>query len=93
MADVFTRPDTFFGVCEAIGEDLGINPIWLRIALGVAVVWQPVWVICGYFALGAVVLALRLLMPNRAAPAAEAPLPVAAEGANDAAPVPLAQAA
>ena len=28
---LFRRPDTFFGVCEALGEDFGFNPIFLRV--------------------------------------------------------------
>ena len=82
MANLFTRPDTFFGVCEALGQDLRVNPIWFRLAFGVALLWQPVTVIAAYFALGAVVLVLRLLMPD-ATPVEAAPGP-ARDGANDA---------
>jgi len=83
MANLFTRPDTFFGVCEALGEDLGINPIWLRIALGVGVLWQPLAVIAFYLALGGLVLALRLLMPNaKRGEAASEPMPGAANDAE-----------
>jgi phage shock protein PspC (stress-responsive transcriptional regulator) len=82
MTNLFTRPDTFFGVCEALGEDLGVNPIWLRIALGVGVLWQPLAVIASYLALGALVLALRLLMPNaKGGEAASEPM---SDAANDA---------
>jgi len=91
MANLFTRPDTFFGVCEALGEDLGVNPIWLRIALGVGVLWQPLAVIAFYLALGALVLALRLLMPN--AKRGEVAFEPMSDAANDAGTPVLATAA
>ena len=58
------RPHTIFGVCEAIGEDFGFNPIFLRIPLAAMVVVNPLWAFGAYFALGAVVLASRLLFPT-----------------------------
>lgn len=79
MANTFNRPDTFLGVCEAIGQDLGIHSNWLRAALGVAVLWQPVWAIVGYLVAGLLILTLRLLVPDAAA-AIETP---AIERAND----------
>ena len=79
MANTFNRPDTFLGICEAIGQDLGIHSNWLRAALGVMVLWQPLWAILGYLAAGLLVLALRLLVPDPAAPI-ETP---AVEHAND----------
>ena len=36
------RPHTIFGVCEAIGEDFGFNPVFLRIPLAAMVFVQPV---------------------------------------------------
>jgi phage shock protein PspC (stress-responsive transcriptional regulator) len=64
------RSHTILGVCEAIGEDFGFNPIFLRIPLAASVIWNP-WIAFGtYFALGAVVLLSRLLFPS---PKAEAP--------------------
>lgn len=90
MTNLFTRPDTFFGVCEAIGQDLGFNPIILRVALAVALLWHPVWVIEGYFAAGAIILALRLLMPN---PVADSKATIKVEGDSDAGHEALAKAA
>jgi hypothetical protein len=52
------------GVCEAIGEDFGFNPIFLRIPLAASVIWNPMIAIGTYFALGAVVLVSRLLAPK-----------------------------
>ena len=69
------RAHTILGVCEAIGEDFGFNPIFLRIPLAASVIWNPMIAIGTYFALGAVVLVSRLLFPKpkaAVAPAAEA---------------------
>ena len=63
--NVFTRPDTLFGVCQAIGEDFGFNPNWLRVALALPLVWNPTLMFAIYAALGALVLASRLIAPNR----------------------------
>jgi phage shock protein PspC (stress-responsive transcriptional regulator) len=58
------RSHTILGVCEAIGEDFGFNPTFLRVPLAAGVLWNPLIAIGVYFALGAVVLASRLLFPN-----------------------------
>ncbi|HKX91196.1 MAG TPA: PspC domain-containing protein [Sphingomicrobium sp.] len=63
------RPHTILGVCEGIGEDFGFNPIFLRIPLAVMVIWSPLVAFSTYFALGAVVLAARLLFPGARATA------------------------
>jgi phage shock protein C len=60
------RSHTVFGVCEAIGEDFGFNPVLLRVPFAATVLWSPMFAIGAYFALGAVVLASRLLFPQRA---------------------------
>src|SRR3954466_1796073 len=57
------RSHTILGVCEAIGEDFGFNPVFLRIPLAVSVIWSPMIAFGTYFALGAVVLVSRLLFP------------------------------
>jgi phage shock protein C len=59
------RTHTILGVCEGIGEDFGFNPIFLRIPLAAMVIISPTWAFGIYFALGAVVLASRLLFPDR----------------------------
>jgi phage shock protein C len=58
------RSHTILGVCEAIGEDFGFNPVFLRIPLAASVVISPMWAFITYFALGAAVLASRLLFPK-----------------------------
>jgi phage shock protein PspC (stress-responsive transcriptional regulator) len=58
------RSHTILGVCEAIGEDFGFNPIFLRVPFAASVLWSPTLAIAAYFALGAVVFASRLLFPK-----------------------------
>jgi phage shock protein PspC (stress-responsive transcriptional regulator) len=71
MADsnrnTFNRPDTFFGVCEAIGQDFGFNPLWVRLAFVPPVFFQPAYALVAYIALGLVVLASRLMFPAQVA--------------------------
>lgn len=84
---LFRRDDTFLGVCQAIGEDFGFNPVWLRILFAAPLMFVPVAAISAYLGLGAIVLLSRLLAPRpkRKAPAAgtvetpraETPAPVA----------------
>ena len=58
------RSHTILGVCEAIAEDFGFNPILLRVPFAASVLWSPTWAIVAYLALGLVVLASRLLFPK-----------------------------
>lgn len=88
-ANLFNREDTFFGVCAGVGEDLGFNPDWLRIAFAALLFFNPLIAVEAYAALGAVVLATRLVF-RAPKPAAAAPA-VAAD--NDAAQVALPLAA
>jgi phage shock protein C len=61
---LFARNDTMFGVCEAIGEDFGFNPNWLRVVLGVMLLWNPVVVIGAYALAGVAVMMSRLIFPK-----------------------------
>jgi phage shock protein PspC (stress-responsive transcriptional regulator) len=74
------RSHTILGVCEGIAEDFGFNPVFLRVPLAAMVLWNPLIAIGAYFALGAVVLASRLIFPKaKVTPAASAQkAPVAA---------------
>ena len=66
------RSHTILGVCEAIGEDFGFSPVLLRVPFAATVLYSPMLAIGAYFALGAVVLASRLLFPKQtAAPTTE----------------------
>jgi phage shock protein PspC (stress-responsive transcriptional regulator) len=67
------RAHTILGVCEGLGEDFGINPIWFRVPLAAMVLYSPLIAIGSYFALGAVVLASRLLFPRAKAEQVSAP--------------------
>ena len=59
------RNDTILGVCEAIGQDFGFNPNWLRIAFCAPIYWNPALVIGVYLALGVLVAATRYAFPDR----------------------------
>ena len=57
------RSQTLLGVCEALGEDFGINANFIRVPLGAIVVFN-VWAAVGvYLGLGVIILASRLLFP------------------------------
>ena len=58
------RAHTILGVCEAVGEDFGFNPVLLRVPFAAAVLWSPTMTLAIYFALGAIVLASRVLFPR-----------------------------
>ena len=80
---VTLRAHTILGVCEAIGEDFGISPNWLRIPLAASVLLSPRWAIGASLALGGVVLLSRVLFPMpkvaKAATVAGQPIPAANE--------------
>jgi len=58
------RSHTILGVCEGIGEDFGISPLFIRVPLAAMVLWSPMIAFGLYFGLGAVVLASRLFFPR-----------------------------
>ena len=68
---VLAREDTLLGVCEAIGEDFGFNPTYLRVALALLLFWSPIAAVGGYLGAGAVIALSRWIAPNPR-PAAEA---------------------
>ena len=85
MANLLTREDTLFGVCQALGDDFGFNPLYLRVTLAVALIPAPVAVLSFYAIAAVAVLVSRLIVrePRPVAAAAEAPAaPAPAEG-ND----------
>ena len=61
---IFTRSDTMLGVCQALGEDLGISPNWFRVGLALIVVVNFGAAFAAYGALALIVLASRILFPN-----------------------------
>ena len=58
------RDDTFLGICQAVGEDFGFNPTWLRILFALPLMFFPVQVLGAYLGLGVIVLLSRLLAPR-----------------------------
>jgi len=84
--NLFRRRDTMFGICEAVGQDFGINPTWLRIAFIAPLFFFPFQTFAVYFGLGAVVFASRLIFPAKKAaaqPAAIAPAVATDEPAKE----------
>ena len=81
------RDHTILGVCEALGEDFGFNPLFLRVPLATMVLWNFVAAIGIYLALGVAVALSRWIYPA-ARPAAVPQLadahavPLAANQAN-----------
>ncbi len=65
------RSDTILGVCEAIGQDLGVNPLFLWLAFAGLFYFNPLMVIGSYLALGAGVAMARWLYPVPTASLAE----------------------
>ncbi|WP_188236377.1 PspC domain-containing protein [Sphingopyxis sp. LK2115] len=82
--NLFRRRDTFFGICEAVGQDFGFNPLYLRLAFIAPLFFFPVQSFAAYFGLGLVVLVSRLLFPARVAPAATPALSMTEGGAQSA---------
>jgi phage shock protein PspC (stress-responsive transcriptional regulator) len=64
-ANLFTRGDTLFGVCQGLGEDLGFNPNWLRVTFAVLLLANPTMVVGTYAALAVVVFVSRVIAPDR----------------------------
>ena len=73
QSSLFARDDTFFGVCEALGQDFRINANVLRVAFALGFFFSPVAAVGLYLALGTVILVSRWLVPD---PKTAAPAPV-----------------
>lgn len=63
---LFARDDTFFGICEGLGEDLWINANLLRLGFGLALFFSPVATVAAYLGLGVIVMIARFSFPSRA---------------------------
>ena len=69
---IIARDDTLLGVCFALGQDFGFNPLYLRVTLALGVLWSLPTAIGAYAALGVLVAVSRWLAPDpRSAEAAE----------------------
>ena len=82
------RNDTILGVCEAIGQDFGFNPLWLRLALIGPVFFAPMASIAAYLGLGVIVAATRYFAPNT--PASQQVVDVKATAVAEADELPMA---
>ncbi|HYG28596.1 MAG TPA: PspC domain-containing protein [Allosphingosinicella sp.] len=69
---VFTREDTLFGVCFALGADFGFDPTWLRLLFAILLFWSPVAAVGAYAGVGMLVALSRWLAPDPVDAAAEA---------------------
>ena len=58
------EPQSLFGICQAAGEDLGINPTLLRVGLIGILFFNPAVMVGAYVGLGVVVGGSRLLFPK-----------------------------
>lgn len=81
--NLLTRDDTLLGVCEGLGEDLGFNPLLLRLGLTVTLFFFPLYTILGYLAAGALVALTRWIAPAPT-PRVERTAEIEIAGANDA---------
>jgi len=84
QTNLFTRDDTFFGVCQGLGEDLGISGNWFRLGFALALFFSPMGALAAYALCGLFVFAIRWLVPapataSSAETAAESQPPVPSE--------------
>jgi phage shock protein C len=61
---VIDRDDTLLGVCFALGEDFGFNPLPLRIGFALLLFWNAPIAMGVYAALGGAVALARWLAPE-----------------------------
>lgn len=73
QSNLLTRSDTLLGVCQALGDDFGFNPLLLRIGFAVLLLWSPAIVIGAYLGAGIVVAVSRLLFPHPRTAAVQVP--------------------
>jgi len=91
--NLFLRSDTFFGVCQGLGEDFGFHPNLLRVAFAPLLFFSWQGAIALYIGLGLIVLATRLLVPNPKPAARKAVAevePAQAQAQPEAEPLPIA---
>jgi phage shock protein C len=62
QGNLFMRDDTFFGVCQGLGEDLGIHPNLLRLTVAGLLFFDPMIALYTYLGAGVLVLVTRLLI-------------------------------
>ena len=88
LVTLFRRTDTFFGVCQALGDDFGLDPNWLRVGLALPLLFNPAMSFAAYGVLALAVMASRLLVPaTKRSAATAAPVAISTDRngvANDA---------
>lgn len=77
--NLMLRNDTILGVCEALGQDFGINPTWLRVAFCAPIFWNPALVVGAYLGLGVLVAVTRFAAPDRTVAVVEGDKPAVVE--------------
>ncbi len=77
--NLLTRDDTFFGVCQGLGEDLGIHPNILRLSLTLLLFFNPMAAAATYVGAGVLVAFTRWLVPNPRIEAVETSVDAPAE--------------
>lgn len=87
------KKDNLFGICNALGEDLGIDPLWPRLLFATTFIFDPAVVIASYFAIGALLLAVRFAFPRPKPARADAEVVALTPPAAAEPPVELARAA
>jgi phage shock protein C len=80
---LIARDHTLLGVCEAIGEDFGFNPMFLRVPFAALLLLSPTAVVATYLALGVLVLLTRWIAPNPRPAAGARPAAAPAPAANE----------
>ena len=84
QVSVFARDDTIFGVCEALGQDFGFDPVLLRLLFALGIFLNPAATAAAYAAGAALVALSRWLVPEPRRRSAEPAEPLPAEDAiND----------
>ena len=79
---LLAREDTLLGVCEGLGEELGLAPTLLRVAFAAGLFWNPLAMVVAYLALGIALALFRWALPPRRT-AAAAPVTARPLGDND----------
>lgn len=62
--NLLMRDDTFFGVCEGLGEDLRVPSNLFRAGFAISLFFSPAGAVIAYFGLGVLVLVSRLAFPE-----------------------------
>ena len=62
---LFAREDTILGVCEGLGQELGVSPTLFRVTFAVGLFWNPLAMVVAYLALGTMLALFRRAFPMR----------------------------